>query len=594
MDDVEKVKQKIDIADLISEYIPLKKAGRNFKAICPFHNEKTPSLVVSPERQIWHCFGCSKGGDQFTFLMEYDKIEFSEALKYLADKAGVKLSGPMFKTDREKKKDIIYTLNHLAANFYHYLLTTHAVGKKALFYLTDKRKISPALIEKFNLGYAPGKADALALYLVKKKGYAQQDIIDAGLATKKDSVFFDFFRNRVIFPIIDARGNTLAFSGRVLDGSTSNTPKYINTRETPVYKKGDTLFGLNLAREAIKKEERVILVEGEFDVISAFGEGIQNIVAIKGTALTINQIKALKRYTHKISFCFDTDEAGVEALKRSIELIESEAVTASVIVPPSGKDPDELLKENPALFKKALAHDINIYDYMINNAISRFDPSDAYGKQSILEYVLPILVSIENEVVKEHYFKKLAAALDTSLESLLKQAEKVTSKRFGMQKKVEEEGVFSKKGVSREELTEQYLISLIVQSKNPKDLFSESKRIIEEIMLSTPIYQRLYQHLFDIIGKQEVFTINDFAASLPTELLESFDRCYLAPLPHFTSDDKYTEEVQKIAREVKRLSIINSLKKLGSEMSKREKEAHSNVQGLQKEFHTLTKLLTPK
>src|SRR3989344_2335871 len=232
MDDIEKVKQKIDLVDLMQEYIPLKKAGRNFKALCPFHSEKTPSLVVSPERQIWHCFGgCAKGGDIFTFVMEYDKIEFPEALRFLAQKAGVTLNAPVFKSDQEKKRETIYELNHLAAHFYHYLLTSHSVGKKALSYLTETRKVTLKLINTFNIGYAPNDSHALVHYLFKKKQYLPQALLDAGLVTQRGKDLIDFFRHRIIFPLYDVRGNVIAFSGRTIDANTSG-PKYINTKET--------------------------------------------------------------------------------------------------------------------------------------------------------------------------------------------------------------------------------------------------------------------------------------------------------------------------------------------------------------------------
>lgn len=584
MDDVEKVKQKIDIVDFISEYLPLKKTGRNFKIQCPFHNEKTPSLVVSPERQIWHCFGCGKGGDIFTFLTEYEGIEFQEALKFLADKAGVKLSGPVFKTDGEKKREIIYSLNHLSASFYNYLLLSHPAGKSALSYFTDQRKIPIELIKKFNLGFAPNKNYSLTEYLIKKKGYKEEDLINAGLATKREGGMFDFFRNRIIFPIVDVRGNVIAFSGRAL--SENNPPKYINTRETLVYKKGDTLFGLNLAKDEIKKENRVIIVEGEFDVISSFREGIKNIVAVKGTALTENQIKVLKRYAEKISFCFDTDAAGVEAQKRSIGLIEKFSVVASVVIPPSGKDPDELIKEDPILFKKAIKNDINIYDFIIDSALKAFDANSADGKRKILDKTLPYLSLIENEVLKEHYLKKLAGKIDSSLESLTKQVEKIKNPQK------EFVNVTPKKQTSREEMIEAYLLSLILQNEDPKKIFLISQEIIGDNPLSALSYNRLYKAISDFAKASDDFSIPNLVKILPSELTDSFDRCYLAPIPNFSDEEHFLSEVKKMASEIKKLSIKNRLKKLSEQIKEKEKEGKDkDLEKLNEEFNKLTGLL---
>ena len=360
MDDVDLIKQKIDIGDLIGSYIPVKRAGRNLKALCPFHNEKTPSFVISPERQIWHCFSCGKGGDIFTFIEEYERLDFSESLKLLAEKAGIKLRKNVFKSGIEEKKGKIYEINHLSSQFYNFLLTKHKSGKDALYYVKEKRGLTDALIETYFLGYAPNQGAALVSYLINKKGYTKDQLLESGVATLRNGRLYDFFQNRLMFPILDSRGNVIAFSGRGLTGNA--IPKYINRKETPVYIKGDTVFGLFQDKDSIKKEGKVLLMEGEFDAITSFKEGITNAVAVKGTALTENQIRLLKRFVQKIIFCFDTDPAGTEAQRRSISLIAKEGINASVVIPPSGKDADEILRENPSLFKKALKEEVNIYD----------------------------------------------------------------------------------------------------------------------------------------------------------------------------------------------------------------------------------------
>ncbi len=582
MDDVEKVKQKIDIVDLINEFVPLKKTGRNFKTNCPFHNENSPSFVVSPERQIWHCFGCSKGGDIFTFICDYEKMDFSEALKFLADRAGIKLSSTVFKSENERRKNLIYTLNSLAANFYNYLLTSHNVGKKGLSYLVEKRKLNDALIKTFNLGYAP-RASSLSTYLTRKKGYREQDLIDAGLSISRGRDLIDFFRDRIIFPIKDVRGNIIAFSGRAL--SSEQMPKYVNTKETLVYRKGDTVYGIDLAKEGIKKEGKVIIVEGEFDVISAFKEGLTNFVAVKGTALTENQIKLLKRYAPKITFCFDTDLAGEEAQRRSIQMIEREGITSSVIIPPSGKDPDELLNEDPILFKKAVKQDINIYDFIINSAVASSDKNTAEGKRKILEKTLPYLAAIENEVIKEHYMKKLGSEIDTSTEAVLRQADKIKAPPSPLTKQE------IKKQKTREELVEEYLLSLILQAKDVK----ETTLIVDVILsvpLSVPAINRLFKQLVDYVKTNNSFDPNAFIKFLPKELIPTYDKCILSPIPSLEDEKLYAFEVEKVARDAKTISIKIKLQRLSDEIKSKEKDRNEEaLSTLRQEFDALTSQL---
>lgn len=592
MNDIEKIKQKINIVDLIGEYLPLKKSGRNFKAVCPFHSEKTPSFLVSEERQIWHCFGCQKGGDIFTFLMEFEKIDFSQSLRFLAEKAGVKLESRIIQSDREKKKETIYALNHLAQTFYSFLLLEHSVGKNALSYLTEKRQIPQELVKKFDIGFAPNQTNVLSNYLIKKKGYEAKDLIDAGLASNQGRGIYDFFRNRIILPIFDTRGNVIAFSGRAL---SDQPPKYINTKETLVYKKGDTLFGLNQAKDEIKKENVAILVEGEFDVLSSFKEGVKNVVAVKGTALTENQLRTLKRFAQKINLCFDTDQAGVEAQRRSIELIEKEGILANVIIPPHGKDVDELIKEDPILFKKTIKNEVNIFDFIIDSALLEFDKNTPEGKRQILDKTLSILILIENEVVKEHFFKKLANSLNTSLESVLRQAEKIKKPHFPETKVALFDQDESKIAKSREETIEPYLLSLIFQAKDPKKAFLKSQEILENIDFSTLNCQRLYKIFADFINNNHdnsVFSINDFALNLPAELLESFDKFYLYPIPQFETEEKYYFEIQKVSKWIKQAVIKAKLKKLSDLIKEKEKEnQQEEAEKLKNEFGLLLALL---
>ena len=585
MDDVDLIKQKIDVGDLIASYIPVKRAGRNLKANCPFHNEKSPSFVISPERQIWHCFGCGKGGDVFTFIEEYERLDFSESLKLLAEKAGVKLKKNVFKTHQDEKKSRIYEINHLSSQFYHYLLTDHVSGKKALKYVLENRGLSKALVTTYLIGFAPHQPNALCNYLMKKKGYKSEELVEAGVATLRNGRLYDFFQNRLMFPIQDAQGNIVAFSGRIMtdDDTPTGGPKYINTKETPVYIKGDTVFGLFQAKEHIKKEKKVILMEGEFDAITAYKEGITNAIAIKGTALTENQIRLLKRFAQKIVFCFDTDLAGTEAQRRSIALITHEGINASVVIPPEGKDPDELLRENPIMFKKALKNEINIYDFIIQSSVQDEDPASVEGKKHILSRTLSYLSDIDNEIVKEHYLKKLADLLNTSYESVVKEAERTKAPA----QKVDSPVIPSTK-VPRQELLENHMMTLALQSPNPKESITIIASILEAVRPSTRAVDVIFETLKQFFVTSEALNVAEITKLLPEDLIPAFDLYFLNPLPALASDEIYIHEIEKTAKIIKQSLIKERLNVLSEKMKVEEKAGNEDdLQALRVEFNTL-------
>ncbi len=584
MNDVDTVKQKIDLIDYIGRFVELARAGRNFKGLCPFHSEKSPSFMVSAERQIWHCFGCQKGGDAFSFLMEYEKIDFAESLKILAKEVGVTLTQPVYRTESEQKKDTLYTINATVAQFYHYLLTEHPVGKQALTYLTEDRDMPSGLINKFQLGYAPHKSTALVDYLIKKRGYKTEDIQAAGLASAGRGKLTDFFNHRIIFPIQDVRGNIIAFSGRALDNET--LPKYINTRETMIYKKSSSLFGIFFAKDAMRKENKVLVVEGEFDVISSVKEGIAHVVALKGTALTEDQIKLLKRYVTKVLFCFDSDLAGTAAQKRSIALLEKEGLSAAVIVPPEGKDPDELLRENPSLFKKALKTEVSVYDFLIDSAKRAVDPHTPEGKKAVLDETLPMLSQIDNEVIKEHYLKKLAQTLETSYESVLRQSNKTISKPRIVP------NIPKKEARTREEITETYFLALMVQAKNPYNAITQTMPIFDGIELTYPAYQRLWTELLQFTQEKKSFSLDEFSKQLPSELIETFDACCLAPLPDFETKEDFEKEIKKVATDAATLAVRNKIKLITQQVQELEKNPNDDTMTeLQAEFSKYTQRL---
>jgi DNA primase len=588
MDEVAQIREKIDIVSLISEFIPLKKMGRNFKSVCPFHNEKTPSFVVSPERQIWHCFGgCNKGGDVYTFLMEYEKLEFVEALRILAKRTGVQLRESNFSAGLSSKKEVIYKLNKVALEFYHYVLTKHAAGKKALDYLTKNRKLDLRLIETFMLGFSPKEGTSLSNYLINKKKYKKEDLIEAGLAFYSGSRVVDFFRNRVMFPLYDHRGNIAGFSGRAVEEPYSGG-KYINTRETLAYHKGEMFFGLNTAKEEIKKEDKAIIVEGELDVISCFSIGVKNVIAVKGTALTENQVNLISRFTNNIILCFDKDEAGYTATKRSLPSLEKKAMNITTCLFEDAKDADEAIKKDPISFKKGIKKDVPIYDYIYSRTFTSFEKDKVVGKRKISEELLPIIARISNEIVKEHYLKKLGLDLDVSMDALLKEEERMEKNEV-----VKENAfVVKKEKKSRIEVLEDYLLSLIVQHDNPKKVLEKCLSILKDYEFETQSYEKILDHLSLFLKDKDDLNVRDFLNVLPKELVESFDALYLFPTTAFEEEDKYVQEVEKVAGELRVLFLKNKIKAISANLKKGEKDEDlAKVEELEKELSSTIGLL---
>ncbi len=567
MDEIGKVREKIDIVSLINEYIPLKKMGRNFKTLCPFHSEKTPSFVVSPERQIWHCFGCQKGGDSFSFLMEYEKMDFVEALKTLAKKAGIPLLSSSFQTGVSSKKEKIYTLNKLASDFYHYVLTKHKAGQKAMFYLLQTRKINASLIETFNLGFSPKVGNALSSYLINKKKYKKEDLVEAGLSFYRNSRAWDFFRGRIMFPLFDHRGNIVGFSGRAMDDSADGG-KYINTRDTLVYHKGDMFFGLNMAKEKIKKTDSAIIVEGEFDVISMFSEGFENVLAVKGTALTENQTTLLSRFAKNVVLCFDKDDAGFSATKRSLPVLEKQGLTVKAIELTDAKDVDEMIKKDPFKFKKSVKNEIPIYDYIFSKLASSFDKNTIDGKREIGKEFLSILINIENEIVKEHYLKKLSLELDSSYESIVREMEKIEKK----EKIGEDMSVKREARKDRREVLEEYLLALLIQEQNPKSVFNQIRSALQDYQFRIEACKKIMDLLDFYFKEQNRFDIQKFVKVLASELTAVFDTCYLLPLPKFPNLKDYEKELEKVATELRTLFLKEKIKTMGQNLKTKEEE----------------------
>lgn len=415
---LEEIRNRCDIVDIISEYVHLKPAGKGFKGLCPFHGEKTPSFMVSPEKQLFHCFGCGEGGNVFNFLMKYEKLSFFEAVKMLAQKSGVPLPVDEEKENiLHKKKERLYKLNNLAVNYYRECLFRTNQGKKVINYL-KKRGINDTSVEKYKLGYAPSDWDALTNFL-KKKEYTYEELIKAGLIKKSkiEGKYIDYFRDRIIFPIFNLSGKAIGFGGRVLDDSL---PKYINSPETLVYNKGSNLYSLNFAKEGIRKNNYLIIVEGYTDVLVTQQYEFNNVAASLGTALTTRQIDLIKRFTDMVLIAYDADSAGNMATLRSLDLLVKAGLEVKVIDLPQGYDPaDFLIKKGRTPFQNLIDRSLSLIDYKLKLLYSKYNIKTIEGKVKIIKGIIPTLSVIGNEVELRAQTKKISEELKLSEEAIL-------------------------------------------------------------------------------------------------------------------------------------------------------------------------------
>lgn len=451
MDEIAQIKDRLDILEIISSYLTVKKAGVNYKATCPFHTEKTPSFMISPERQTFKCFGCGEGGDIFTFIEKMEGIDFYNALKILADRAGVKLAPKSIRhNDRDYQPDQttkLFEINDWAAKVYHKILTDHPKAVKARSYL-EKRGLSEKTIEEFNIGYAPNSWDFLIKFLSMKK-YDEKEVFKAGLLVQRQGGgFYDRFRGRITFPINNIMGATVGFTTRLLDDNP-NPPaggaKYINSAESPIYKKSKIIYGLDRAKMAIKAANLAIVVEGNMDVIACHQAGFKNVVASSGTALTIDQLKILTRYSPDIAFSFDSDNAGQAAMKKAVALaLQNDISTKIISLPLAYKDPDEAIKANPKHWSDAVEKAKPSLEYWIDLLIKNAKTLDVSTKKNIAREILPIIKIIYSDIEKEHYIKYLSMRLGISEQSLnqaLQKSKSILPENRNEEKKIKPENL---------------------------------------------------------------------------------------------------------------------------------------------------------
>ena len=591
MSQAEDIKIKLDIVEVIREYIPVKAVGANFQAICPFHNEKSPSFVISPDKQIWHCFGCGRGGDVFSFIMEKEGLGFMEAMRLLAPKAGVTLKNE--NPEEYSKRNRILDILELTGKYYAYNLKNSA-NKNALNYL-NKRALKEETIDEWQLGYSPDAWDSLYKFLKARPlsgpKFSDEEMFLAGVIIKKDQSrsqggYYDRFRDRIMFPIWDVNNNLIAFTARVNPEkeATEKMGKYINSPQSAVYDKSRVLFALNKAKTAIRKADLAIVVEGQMDAISCHQAGFTNVVASSGTALTREQVTLLKRFTTNIALSFDMDDAGQMAADRGIKEVLAQEMNLKIIVLPYGKDPDECLKNNPADFKKAVEEAKPMLEYYFNKISDGLDLNELDNKHLVSTKMLDMIKLVVNNVERDYWLKKIAADLDISEIILREKLEKILSaptNNYSETTRSNPSGKGEKmpaQNLSREEKLSELLLSLLI--KFP-DFLSYTISNLEPDLLAGEENIGFYKSLIIYYNKVALLEYSAFHSYL-TEMGNNSEKL-LEKLILLGEKDFYDyeetqvkSEIIKTIVELKKYSYQKNIKKIEKLLLESEKKGDSN------------------
>ncbi|MFM1525439.1 MULTISPECIES: DNA primase [Helcococcus] len=410
---IEELKSRIDIVDIISEYVDLKRAGSSFKGLCPFHNEKTPSFMVNRERNNFHCFGCHEGGDAISFIMKMENLEYIDAVKFIAEKLGISLEETEYSKEKISRNNKLYEINSKAARFYFKELLTNQLPQKYLM----ERQLSKNILNKYFLGYANHNND-LYKYL-KKEGFEEQDMLDLGLIGEKNGSYYDKFRDRLIFPILNNKNKVIGFGGRTLN---NNNIKYLNSPESDIFIKGKNVYGVNVIKR--NKQDKIILVEGYMDVISLYNHGIDYALASLGTALTEDQAKIILRYSKEVYIAYDGDTAGIKATLRAIEIFKNLDVQLKILEFPNGMDPDEFIKlKGREAFEKMLNKASNVIDYKLKKLYE-----SSQNQIDFIKGITEFLASIKGNVVRDLYIDKSAKFIGVTTDSLRNDVEIIIKK----------------------------------------------------------------------------------------------------------------------------------------------------------------------
>ncbi len=506
MDAVEDIKSRLTIEDVVGDYVELKRAGRNFKGLSPFNAERSPSFMVSPEKQIWHDFSSGKGGNMFSFVMEMEGVDFKGALDILARKAGLDLSlyGRGDSKVRERKDKALEALE-LATKYYQQSLLGQPT---ALDYVLKKRGFNRQTLTSFRLGYSPNSGAALSDFL-HKRGFTEETIKLAGLGSVSSRGPYDMFRGRIMVPLMDGQGSVIGFTARLLEDDP-NAPKYINTPQTLLYDKSRHVFGLHLAKDAIRTTGFAVVVEGNLDVVSTHQAGYNNVVATAGTAITQSHLKTVNRFTNDIRLCFDQDRAGIAAAERAISVAQAAGTKLSIITIPDGKDPDELVRKDPAAWEKAIHEPQYAVDWLIDRYTDMYDLNTAHGKRIFSDVLLATVAKLEDQVEQDHYLLKLAKTTEVSESAIRTKLQIFKGEKQSPLRKPKHQVEMV---TSDPTLYEDQLLSLAVTySLTRRFLQTETGRLI----FATPERQRVYEYI-------EANPHASFTDSIPEDLKDVED-----------------------------------------------------------------------
>ncbi|MFA6522519.1 MAG: DNA primase [Patescibacteria group bacterium] len=558
MEPKDEIKARLDIADLIGEYLELKPAGQgSFRALCPFHGEKTASFYVSREKAIWHCFGCNKGGDIFSFVMDMEGIDFPEALHLLGKKAGVEI--PEFRPKKDTSHEsLLLELQEMAGNVYKKIRLDHPLGELARQYIA-KREIPPELVDAFQLGAAPDRWDVL-VQLLRSRKITDAQLVASGLAKESGrGNLIDRFRNRLMIPLCDAQGHIVGFTGRLLEGEG---PKYLNSPETEIYSKRRLLYGLHLAKTAIRTEKCVIVVEGNLDVIASHKAEVKHVVASSGTALTEDHLAILKRLTNSILFSFDADAAGFAAAQRGIRLAQEAGFQISVISIPKedGKDPDDVVRKNPARWRELVERPIPIMEYYVTRGLDEHDPNTLEGKRGFSHFILEEIAHLTDEIDRSYWLDRLSDIVNIEKTALIAELQKIKPNRKQPVQIDAKQVVALPRPISRFDRTVELLLALALFDEHYlKELFE----IYQPLPSSTNRLDRLYNDL------KTLYTNAESTESTPKQLFQHLEEKY--------REETRLEELQ--ALRALYLSFESTFSELTADARREEWNRHRDVLG---------------
>lgn len=576
MDSAQDIKTRLDIADLVGEYVTLKPAGSGaFKACCPFHQERTPSFYVSRTRQSWRCFGCNEGGDHFSFIQKIEGMEFREALAFLAQKAGVIL--PEYDAKQSGDRHRLHEVNALAAKFFQSALLTLPQAEAARAYL-KKRGVDDLTADLFKIGYAPDGWQALTDALIKK-GVNADELVRAGLASKRErgEGVYDRFRDRLMFPILDVQGNVVGFTGRVLQSDVKEA-KYVNTPETAVYRKSAVLYGLDKAKGEIRRADLAVLVEGNMDVVSSHQFGVTNVIACSGTALTSEQLHLLKRFTTNLAIAFDADSAGRTATVRGLDLARVQDFSIKVITlpPDAGKDPDEAVRKDVAIWKNAIASAVGIMDWLYAQSFAHEkELHTPEGKKRVAQELLPEIRRIVDPVERDGWLRRLSQDLGVSEDSLREAIQRsislgksqasFTTQGSGAQSRAGQPGAgaasVAKLAMPTQELErERFLIAAALAQPKLFSVFQGGMNWRAEEFV-TPVHKSLYETLIKLYNQPQIQGTPSTGLragsllALPPELLPE-ERDAFEAAAFLAERDLLTQNAATLERDVQALVVL--------------------------------------